>query len=211
MIDWISWVALRRKRIPDLKNSGGIDPTIDAETKLIEAIGSGDTSAFETLIKRYRNCVLNFIYRYVGDRYSAEDLAQEVFLRVYSSAAGFEPRGKVSTWIFKIAYNLSLNEISRRKRLCLLADTEGEKEIEPRAPNSFAGEELKETLMDCIQRLPEKQKAALLLRINEELSYSEIGNILSTSVSSVESLIFRARENLRKMLGGKPEDNSGSR
>ncbi|MGC9964653.1 MAG: RNA polymerase sigma factor [Syntrophobacteraceae bacterium] len=199
------------KRIIELKSSGGIEPTIDMEYKLIEAIGTGDTSAFETLINRYRNSVLNFIYRYVGDRYSAEDLAQEVFLRVYSSAAEFEPRGKVSTWIFKIAYNLSLNEISRRKRLCLFADTEEEKEIEIRASNSFAFEELKETLMDYIQRLPEKQKAALLLRINEELSYSEIGNILSTSVSSVESLIFRARENLRKMIGGKQEDNSGSR
>jgi RNA polymerase sigma-70 factor (ECF subfamily) len=139
----------------------------------------------------------------VGDRYSAEDLAQEVFLRVYSSAAEFQPRGKVSTWIFKIAYNLSLNEISRRKRLCLFADAGGDKEVEPIAPNPSAGEELRETLMDIIRRLPEKQKAALLLRVNEELSYSEIGNILSTSVSSVESLIFRARENLRKMLGGK--------
>jgi RNA polymerase sigma-70 factor (ECF subfamily) len=184
---------------------------IDMEYKLIEAIGTGDTLAFETLIKRYRNSVLNFIYKYLGDRFGAEDLAQEVFLRVYSSAAGFEPRGKVSTWIFKIAYNLSLNEILRRNRLCLLADTVEEKGIELRAPNSFEGDELKETLMDCIQRLPEKQKAAMLLRVNEELSYSEISNVLSTSVSSVESLIFRARENLRKMLREKPEDNSGTR
>jgi RNA polymerase sigma-70 factor (ECF subfamily) len=146
----------------------------------------------------------------VGDRYSAEDLAQEVFLRVYRSASEFEPRGKVSTWIFKIAYNLSLDEIARMRRLCLLADTEGE-EVEPTAPNLLEGQELKQTLMDCVQRLPEKQKAALLLRVNEELSYSEIGRILSTSVSSVESLIHRARGNLRKMLGGILEDNSGSR
>ena len=176
---------------------------IDAEYKLIEAIGTGDAEAFETLINKYRSCVLNFIFKYVGDRYSAEDLAQEVFLRVYSSAAGFEPRGKVSTWIFKIAYNLSLNEISRRNRLCLIADSVEDKGNEFRAPDSFEGAELKDTLMNCIQRLPEKQKAALLLRINDELSYSEIGDILSTSVSSVESLIFRARVNLRKMLSGK--------
>jgi RNA polymerase sigma-70 factor (ECF subfamily) len=184
-----------------LTSPGGIEPKNDTEYGLVEAIGAGDASAFETLIKRYRNCVLNFIYKYVGDRYSAEDLAQEVFLRVYSSASKFEPRGKVSTWIFKIAYNLSLNEISRRKRLCLFADTEEGSEIEPRAPSSVEGQDLGKTLRDCIQRLPEKQKAALLLRVNEELSYSEIGNILSTSVSSVESLIFRARGNLRKMLG----------
>lgn len=146
---------------------------------------------------------MNFIYRYVGDRFAAEDLAQEVFLRVYRSAAGFEPLGKVSTWIFKIAYNLSVNEILRRKKLCNLPDTLGvvaEKRIEPEAPDSFEGNELREAMMDSIRLLPENQRAALLLRVNEELSYSEIGKVLSTSVSSVESLIFRARENLRKML-----------
>ena len=173
------------------------------EFKLIEAIGNGDALAFEKLIKMYQGSVLNFIYKYVGDRFTAEDLAQEVFLRVYRSAAEFEPRGKVSTWIFKIAYNLSVNEALRRKRMCVLSDAieeVEEKGLELKAPGTFKSTELKDALMDSIQRLPEKQKAALLLRVNEELSYAEIGNILSTSVSSVESLIFRARENLRKML-----------
>jgi len=186
-----------------LKSTGGIDPIIDTEHKLIEAVGKGDAAAFETLIKRYRNSVVNFIYRYVGDRYSAEDLAQEVFLRVYSSAAGFEPKGKVSTWVFKIAYNLSLNEISRRNKIRLLCDTKTGNGVEPVAQDSFECEELRESMMDHIRCLPEKQKAALLLRVNEELSYAEIANILSSSVSGVESLIFRARENLRKMLAGK--------
>jgi RNA polymerase sigma-70 factor (ECF subfamily) len=196
--------------MPDLSSSDGIDPKIDMEYKLVEAIGNGDNLALEQLIKKYRNSVLNFIYKYLGDKFGAEDLAQDVFLQVYSSAAEFEPRGKVSTWIFKIAYNLSVNEILRRRRLCLLADTVEEKGIELAAPNPLEREEFEESLMDSIQRLPEKQKAALLLRVNEELSYSEIGNVLSTSVSSVESLIFRARGNLRKMLRGKPEDNSGA-
>ena len=132
-------------------------------------------------------------------------------MRVYSSAADFKPKGKVSTWIFKIAYNLAVNEILRRNRLCRLADTVADERTEVRAPNSLGGDELEETLMDSIQRLPEKQKAAMLLRVNEELSYLQISNVLLTSVSSVESLIFRARENLRKMLREKLEDNSGSR
>ncbi len=194
----------------DLRSPGGIDPKIDSEYKLIEAIGTGDIPAFEKLIQKYRNSVLNFIYKYLGDRFGSEDLAQDVFLRVYSSAVEFEPRGKVSTWIFKIAYNLSVNEILRRKRLCLIADTVEEKGLEIAAPNPIDGLELKEILMDAIARLPEKQKAALLLRVNEELSYSEIGSVLSVSVSSVESLLFRARENLRKMLGGNVEVKSGS-
>ncbi len=144
--------------MPDLSSSDGIDPKIDMEHKLAEAIGTGDSLAFELLIKKYRNSVLNFIYKYLGDWFGAEDLAQDVFLQVYSSAAEFEPRGKVSTWIFKIAYNLSVNEILRRKRLCLLADTVEEKGIELTAPNPLEREELEESLMDSIQRLPEKQK-----------------------------------------------------
>ncbi len=181
------------------------------EYKLIERIGSGDSLAFEKLIERYQNPVLNFIYKYVGDRFTSEDLAQEVFLRVFSSAADFEPRGKVSTWIFKIAYNLSVNEVLRRNRACRLAEAIEEDEIEIVALDSFEAGEQKDILMKSIQLLPEKQRAALLLRVNEELSYSEIGKVLSTSVSSVESLIFRARENLRKVLREKPEEDCGSR
>ncbi len=189
--------------MPALNRSERRDP----DYKLIEAIGIGDSKAFEALINKYRNPVLNFIYKYLGDRFGAEDLAQEVFLRVYRSAADFEPRGKVSTWIFKIAYNLSVNEIMRRKRICLLADSADEETGEPGARNSVTPsdlleeQELKDKLIAAIRRLPEKQRAALLLRVNDELSYSEISDVLSTTVPGVESLIFRARENLKKMLG----------
>jgi RNA polymerase sigma-70 factor (ECF subfamily) len=177
----------------------------DADYEVIEAIGRGDPSALETLIRRYRNPVVNFIYKYLGDRFGAEDIAQEVFLRVYRSASGFEPRGRVSTWIFTIAYNLCMNEILRRRRFCLMSDMEDERGIEPSVPSSVEGEELKEELMDFIRRLPEKQRAALLLKVNEGLSYAEIGGVLDLSVSSVESLLFRARENLRKMVKGNLE------
>jgi len=172
----------------------------DTDFRLIKAIGEGDSDAFETLIRRYQKPVVSFVYKYLGDRFGAEDLAQEVFLRVYRSASNFEPRGRASTWIFKIAYNLSMNEIVRRRRFCLVTDIDREAGSEPAAPSSIEGEELKEELMDSIRRLPEKQRAALLLKVNEGLSYSEIGNVLDVSVASVESLLFRARENLRKIL-----------
>jgi RNA polymerase sigma-70 factor (ECF subfamily) len=199
--------------MPALNGSEKCDP----DYKLIEAIGTGDSLAFETLINKYQNPVLNFIFKYLGDRFGAEDLAQEVFLRIYRSAPDFEPRGKVSTWIFKIAYNLSVNEIVRRSRTCLLVDSMDAEGMEPGAPNPMPASELleerelQEALISSIRRLPEKQRAALLLRVNDELSYSEISDVLSTSVSSVESLIFRARENLRKMLGKKKEGKSGAR
>jgi RNA polymerase sigma-70 factor (ECF subfamily) len=181
-------------------------PGSDTDYELIEAIGEGDSLAFETLIRRYQKPVVNFVYKYLGDRFGAEDIAQEVFVRVYRSAAGFEPKGKVSTWIFKIAYNLSMNEILRRRRFCLLSDVEEETGGEPAAPSLVEGEELKEALMDSIRRLPEKQRAALLLKVNEGLSYLEISSVLDVSVSSVESLLFRARENLKKLWKEYPEN-----
>jgi RNA polymerase sigma-70 factor, ECF subfamily len=186
----------------DLNSLAGADqfPEADTDCRLIQAVGKGDSRAFETLIRRYQNPVVNFIYKYLGDRFGAEDLAQEVFLRVYRSAPNFEPRGRAATWIFRIAYNLSMNEIVRRRKFCLVTDIDCEEGNEPPAPSQIEAKELKEELMDSIRRLPEKQRAALLLKVNEDLSYSDIARVLDVSVASVESLLFRARENLRKML-----------
>ena len=170
----------------------------DREYELIRAIGAGDVSAFEMLLERYRGPVLNFIFKYTGDRFGAEDIAQEVFLRVYRAAPGFEPRGRVSTWIFKIAYNLSINEVLRGKRFIRADENIERYESRGQESNEEAREELEQLVMSEVLRLPDKQRAALLLRVNEGLSYTEIGNVLSISVSSVESLLFRARENLRK-------------
>ncbi|MGO9556459.1 MAG: RNA polymerase sigma factor [Syntrophobacteraceae bacterium] len=189
----------------DMAGCGGSFPKADREYELIKAIGAGDILAFEVLVKRYRDPVSNFIFKYMGDRFGAEDIAQEVFLRVYRAASQFEPRGKVSTWIFKIAYNLSLNEVLRRSRFCPIADID-DHGFESAAPNDTGRKELEEEVMDAVLHLPQKQRAALLLRVNEGLSYAEIAGILSTSISSVESLLFRARENLRKTLIGRSEE-----
>ena len=183
----------------DRSGCGGLLPEADRDYELIRAVGAGDIPAFEKLLAKYRRPVLNFIFRYTGDRFGAEDIAQEVFLRVYRAASEFEPRGKVSTWIFKIAYNLSVNEIAHRSRFCPAADLD-DRGFEAAEPDDTARKELAQEVMDSIGQLPEKQRAALLLRVNEELSYAEIGSILSTSISGVESLLFRARENLRKIL-----------
>ncbi|MGA2028391.1 MAG: RNA polymerase sigma factor [Syntrophobacteraceae bacterium] len=189
----------------DPAGCGGSFPKADREYELIKAIGAGDILAFETLVKRYRDPISNFIFRYMGDRFGAEDIAQEVFLRVYRAASEFEPRGKVSTWIFKIAYNLSLNEVLRRSRFCPITDID-DHGFELEEPNHTGRKELEEEVMEAVRHLPQKQRAALLLRVNEGLSYAEIANILSTSISSVESLLFRARENLRKTLIGRSEE-----
>lgn len=174
-----------------------------SDDKLVQKTGDGNRDAFEDLVKRYQKRLFNFIYRYIGERSCAEDITQEVFLRVFLAARRFEsrPGASVSTWIYKIAYHLSLNEIKRRQRfLRMREELEG---LAGGAREDCASTEVleekaaRETILSGLRLLPENQRAALLLRVNEGLSYKEIGEILGVSFSSVESLLFRARQILK--------------
>lgn len=177
-----------------------------SDQDLVKAIGTGDHLAFECLVRRYQSAVVSFVYRHAGgDRLMAEDLAQEVFLRVYRASAGFEPRGSVKAWILTIAYNLCLNErkrfARRRKLLEDLAERDAGRELIDRG-DPIEASERRRALMNALDSLPEKQRAALLLKVRDDLSYAEIGKVLSVSASSVESLLFRARRSVRRALGG---------
>lgn len=174
---------------------------VDPDLALVDAIGRRDHEAFQSLVKRYQRPLLNFITRIIGDRPMAEDLTQEVFLRIYHAAPRFEAKTKVSTWIFRIAYNQAITEIGRRKRHQDLGEALRERRQgggDGRFSEPAASYELAQEITPALDRLPENQRAALLLRINEELSYREIGEILGVSVQSVESLLFRARTNLKR-------------
>jgi RNA polymerase sigma-70 factor (ECF subfamily) len=154
------------------------------------------------LVKRYQRPLLNFVTRF-SDRTIAEDITQEVFLRIYRAAPRFQAKAKVSTWIFHIAYNQALTEISRRKRQRNLNETLHQNR-EDTARRTLSGNtgpyEIEEEIVSGLNRLPDNQRAALLLRTNEGLSYREIGGILGVSIQSVESLIFRARTSLKRYL-----------
>jgi len=176
----------------------------DPEYALIRAIAEGDHQAFERLVKRYQNPLCNFVYRYVGDRGTAEDITQEVFMRVYRSASRFFPKARVSSWLFKIALNLSLNELKRRQRQRLdemvVHDEQGYRSADAASLPATPGHASEEEIMATLDKLSGKQRAALLLRVNEGLSYREIGETLGLSVQSVEALIFRARRQLRASM-----------
>jgi RNA polymerase sigma-70 factor, ECF subfamily len=177
-----------------------------SDYSLIKAVGEGDSDAFERLVRRYQNPVFNFIRRNTGDRLSAEDLTQEVFLNIYRASSGFQPSGKVKTWIFTIAYRLCLNEWKRRQRVLRLRDEWRDHKAESGGlfvSDALRDRENEEFIMEALRLLPENQRAAILLRVNEGLSYAEISKVLSVSVSSVESLIFRARTRLRQLMGKK--------
>ena len=174
----------------------------DPDLELVEATGRGDQRAFESLVKRYQRPLLNFITRF-GVQYHAEDIAQEVFLRIYRAASRFQARAKVSTWIFQIAYNLTLTDIKRRKRQRNLNETlpqNREESAEDHTSKTIESYQLEEEIAVALGRLPDNQRAALLLRVNEGLSYREIGAILRVSIQSVESLLFRARTSLKRYI-----------
>ena len=178
---------------------------VDPDLELVEASGRGDHKAFESLVKRYQRPLLNFIIRF-GVQYQAEDLTQEVFLRIYRAAPRFQAKAKVSTWIFQIAYHQALTEIGRRKRRQNLSESlyqNREESAEESLSGSAGCYELEEEIMSALGRLPVNQRAALLLRVNEGLSYREIGAVLRVSVQSVESLLFRARTSLKRYLNNK--------
>lgn len=177
----------------------------NSDQDLIKAVGNRNHQAFERIVNRYKKPIYNFVYRYLQDHFSAEEVVQEIFLRIYQAAPKYKVvnNAKVSTWIFKIAFNLSMNELKRRKRhLRLIGDRVVEREMfaETKIPGAVEDKEITESIMSGVRLLPENQRSALLLRVQQGFSYQEISDILNTTVSSVESLIYRARQRLKQYI-----------
>ncbi|MFQ6091564.1 MAG: RNA polymerase sigma factor [bacterium] len=178
----------------------------------------GDTAAFKKLVGRYEKAVLNFAYRFLGSREEAEDTAQEVFLRVYNSAKTYRPEAQFATWLFRVATNVCLNELRLRKRFQVVpldSTAEGPEKGSLRdlsAPDAIRPDthleqkELNRIIMEAISALPPNQRLAVILKRFERLSYQEIAEVLEVSVSAVESLLFRAKQTLRKKLGPYVQD-----
>jgi RNA polymerase sigma-70 factor (ECF subfamily) len=181
----------------------------DAEdVRLMELVSAGDSGAFEQLVERHQRLVVGTVGRMLGNTSDAEDIAQQVFVRVWKSAKRYVPRAKFTTWLLKITRNLVFNELRRRSRhpqVPLQAESE-EEERPIRDENAIAPDasmleqELQKAIDAAIANLPETQRLAVILRRYEELSYEEIAETLDQSVSAVKSLLFRARTELRTSL-----------
>jgi RNA polymerase sigma-70 factor (ECF subfamily) len=185
------------------------------DVQLMLDVKAGDQQSFELLLQRYRTPLVNFLYRMVRNREQAEDLAQEVFLRVYRAREDYEPSAKFTTWLFRIATNLALNSVRdhRYQKLevsmdaPITADAEdGEERMmevadeHPDIEQHLVEETRKKMIRHAIEKLPEKQRAAVLLHKYQELDYAEISKILQCSESALKSLLFRAYETLRVEL-----------
>ena len=181
------------------------------DVQLMLDVKAGDSESFGLLLRRYRTPLVNFLYRMVRDTATAEDLAQEVFLRVYRARKQYAPSAKFTTWMFRIATNLALNSIRDNRHHQMETSIDAPVGDEDSAPMELPSRELRidehmverdrcDVIRKAISSLPEKQRVAVLLHKYEEMDYGEIAKILDCSESALKSLLFRAYETLRVQL-----------
>jgi RNA polymerase sigma-70 factor (ECF subfamily) len=188
---------------------GGAAAALDYDAELMLRVKDGDGASFGVLLEKHRTSVVHFLYRMVQNPAVAEELAQEVFLRVYRSRATYEPTAKFTTWLFRIATHLALNALrdGKNERLQERLDddtaelpvrqvSDGRPSVEQRMVYQAKLDEIRR----AVGALPEKQRAAVLMHKYEEMEYSQIAKVLNCSESAIKSLLFRAYETLRARL-----------
>jgi len=185
----------------------------DSDAQLMLRFKAGDLSAFETLFARHSRTLVNFAFRFVRNRGVAEELAQDIFIRVHDAAPNYHVRAKFTTWLYRIATNVCLNEIRRpryrashetldrshgdepERRPLELADRRG------MGPDAFLERRaVSRALKQALAQLPEKQRLAFVLNKYQELSYAEVAEVLRVSEKAVKSLIHRAKESMAVRL-----------
>lgn len=192
-----------------VSNEVEVSAAVEQDTRLMLQVKEGDATSFEALLGKYRRPVVSYLNRMVQNQSIAEELAQEVFLRVYRARGSYEPTAKFTTWLFKIATHLALNSVRDRgherlhKSLSDAVDDRQPLDVPDRRRNreqEMVAETRLQLVRDAIASLPEKQRAAVLMHKYEELDYARIAEVLECSVSAVKSLLFRAYEMLRSRL-----------
>ncbi|MCA1032941.1 RNA polymerase sigma factor SigW [Bacillus timonensis] len=176
----------------------------------IKQLKNGDQNAFAEIVEIYKDKVFQLCYRMLGNRHEAEDIAQEAFIRAYVNIHRYDVEKKFSTWLYRIATNLSIDRIRKKKPDYYLdAEVAGAEGLTmyshlaadvPLPEDEVESMELQETIQAEILKLPDKYRSAIVLKYIEELSLKEIGEILDLPVATVKTRIHRGREALRKQL-----------
>ena len=176
------------------------DKPIDIDAERMQSVARGEDSAFNAIIKHWQRPLLNFFYRNTSNVSDAEDLTQLVFVRLYRAAPRYKPTAKFSTYLFQIARRLLLNHYRSRKR----------KPLDPVDPvdlydNAITHsdrkmKEMEDAFTHALKALPENQRTALLLLVQQELSYTEIADTMDVSISAIKTWIYRARQHLKSCL-----------
>jgi RNA polymerase sigma-70 factor, ECF subfamily len=174
-----------------------------SDNDLVELFQSGDDSAFNHLVLRYQEKVYWVARRFVNDHDAADDVAQEVFCKVYESLREFRGDSSVYTWLYRITVNIALNSVRRQRvreffRIDEMFDAEDEDAVAP--DKALEQQEQKTLIEDAIARLPEKQKSVFVLRYYEELPYEEISKVLHTSVGGLKANYFHAVKKIQEYV-----------
>ena len=188
---------------------GGAAATLDYDAELMLRVKDGDGASFGLLLEKHRSSVVHFLFRMVQNQAVAEELAQDVFLRVYRSRATYVPSAKFTTWLFRIATHLALNSLrdGKNERTQERLDDDSSEvparqvsDARPSVEQKLVFESRLQEIRAAIAALPDKQRAAVLMHKYEEMEYSQIARVLQCSESAVKSLLFRAYETLRSRL-----------
>jgi len=191
------------------RDMGAASVALDYDAELMLRVRGGDGASFGVLLEKHRSAVVHFLYRMVQNQAVAEELAQEVFLRVYRSRGTYEPTAKFTTWLFRIATHLALNALrdGKNERLQERLDEQAEdmpvrqvQDSRPSVEQAMVYEARLEEVRRAVAALPEKQRAAVLMHKYQEMEYTQIAKVLNCSESAVKSLLFRAYETLRARL-----------
>lgn len=181
-------------------NSQEAKPEADPDAILMMQFREGDSAAFETLVNKWKNPLINFFYRSLKSYEQSEDLTQMVFIRLHRAAHKYEPKARFSTFIFQIARRLLINEFRREQRKPLEAWDPSELHAVSSDDEHRQRREIEEAFELALMKLPENQKTAILLLKQQELSYQEIAAIMEATESAVKTWIFRARQFLKQEL-----------
>ncbi len=184
---------------------------IDPDAQLMVAFQQGDDAAFEQLLDKYHRPIVNFIYKFVNSIAEAEELAQEVFLRIHRARNQYEPRAKFAAWIYRIATNVSLKESGRKRRMRFwnknhnsgkdqAAVVEDLRDPKPDAERRLMTMELGQVVRHAIRSLPRNERLAVVLRRYEELSYREIAEVMDCTEAAIKTYIHRGKLHLRARI-----------
>lgn len=180
---------------------------MDSDIDLILRVKDGDEAAFSEILRRYYGKILNYVYRYTNNRETSEDLTQEIFMRVHRSVKSYRPEAKFSTWLYKIATNLCLTEVTTRARKHAssldeiqenIGTLEDEKSVD-QADIRYR-KEIKDIMFEAMESLSENERTAIMLCKYEQLSYDEVAETLDCTVGAVKTYVYRGRMKLMEKL-----------
>lgn len=218
VLEGMGTVALDRMRVENRqavavpRSPDGIDFSAMTDVEIMQRAGAGDESCFEYLVDKYRRPIISFMYRMVHNQAVAEELAQEVFLRVYRARESYRAEARFSTWLYRIASNMAINhardtKYERASSSLSLDEPDAETgarrdlpDMRPVVEENILHDERMRTIREHVMALPERQRMAVVMHKYQDMDYREIGAVLKLSESATKSLLFRAYQTLRERL-----------